>query len=96
MNKKLIGLIIVLALVLVAGGVLASGLLTRDLTGTMTFVDLEGGYWAVVSDGENYIPLNLPENYKVEGKRVTFEVVEQPDMVGIHMGGTYVEIIGGK
>ncbi len=93
MNKKLVGFITVLALVLVAGGALASGLLTRDLSGTMEFVDLEGGFWAVVSDGERFIPLGLSEEYMVEGLKVRFKVVEQPDMMGIHMAGTYVEII---
>jgi hypothetical protein len=96
MNKKIIGLVVVLTLVLITGGVLANGLLTRDLVGTMRYVDLEGGYWAVVSDGEEYIPLNLTDDYMAEGLKVTFEVVERQDVMGIHMGGTYVEIINIK
>jgi len=92
-KKSLVGLIAVLALVLVAGGALASGLLTKDLSGTMEYVDLEGGFWAVASDGERFIPLNLSDEYMVEGLKVKFKVVEQPDVMGIHMAGTYVEIL---
>lgn len=90
--KKLVGLVLVLGLV-IAGGVVASGYLTRDLEGTMEWSDLEGGFWTVAADGEHYIPVNLAEEYMVEGLTVEFKVVERPDMMGIHMGGTYVEIL---
>lgn len=93
MKKRLVILAAILVIVLAAGGVLASEYLTRSLTGEMKYVQLEGGFWAVVSDGENYIPINLSDDYTIEGLKVRFKVVERPDIMGIHMNGTYVEIL---
>lgn len=89
----MVGFITILALILVAGGAMASGRLTRDISGTMEYVDLEDGFWAVASDGDRFIPLNLSEEHMVEGLKVRVKVVEQSEMMGIHMAGTYVEII---
>ena len=40
---------------------------------TVRFLNLEGGCWTIVRDGstQNYLPTNLAQEYKVDGKRVT-------------------------
>lgn len=92
--KRKVFIALLAAVVLVAGGVIATGLLTRDISGTVTYVELEGGYWAIKDDrGNTYIPLNLEQKWQQEGLRVRFRVVEKPDLAGIHMDGTYVEIV---
>ncbi|MTI95471.1 MAG: hypothetical protein FH749_08265 [Firmicutes bacterium] len=89
-------IVVSLVFLLLIGGAVIAGNLMRDLTGTMTYVELEGGFWAVESGDELYIPTNLDDEYMKEGLVVSFKVVERPDMVGIHMSGTYVEIIDSK
>ncbi len=63
--------------------------------GTITFVDLEGGFYGIVTDaGDSYLPINLDEDYEEDGLRVDFigEVVE--DHVDIYMWGIPIELMG--
>ena len=63
-------------------------------TGVVTYIDLEGGFYGVVSDdGEKYDPINLGAEFQVDGLRVSFEVKIREDMVSTHMWGTLVEIV---
>ncbi|HQD27180.1 MULTISPECIES: DUF333 domain-containing protein [Methanoculleus] len=63
-------------------------------TGTVTYVDLEGGFYGIVADdGEDYLPLNLNETYRVDGTRITFAGEIARDTVTIQQWGTPVEII---
>ena len=69
--------------------------------GTVRYIDLEGGFWGIVSDdGKHYDPSNLAQEYQQEGLRVAVEAVVL-NRVGIHMWGTIIEIkaitkIGGQ
>ncbi len=89
---------------LVAGAVLACGCLGQDAAnqeqqivaanGTITYVDLEGGFYGIVAeDGTRYLPLNLSEEYRVDGMNVTFVASVQEDTVTIQQWGTPVEIL---
>lgn len=61
--------------------------------GTVTYVDLEGGFYGIVTDdGRNYLPGNLSEEYRTDGLRVQFSADVQGDVTGIQMWGTPVEI----
>ncbi|WP_214020982.1 DUF333 domain-containing protein [Methanoculleus sp.] len=63
-------------------------------TGTVTYIDLEGGFYGIVADdGERYLPLNLNETYRVDGMRLTFVGELALDAATIQMWGTPVEII---
>lgn len=93
MKKKIICIVVIFVLLLGTGSVLASSLLTRTLSGTMQYQDIEGGFWVVISNGKSYIPINLTEKYMVEGLEVKFQVVDLSDLAGIHMHGSYVEIL---
>ncbi len=83
----------------IAGGCLAvvDGLGRQDRvfgSGTITYVDLEGGFYGIVADdGSRYLPLNLPEEYRLDGLRITFVGELKGDTATIQQWGTPVEII---
>ena len=61
--------------------------------GTVTYIDLEGGFYGIVTDdGKEYFPLNLEESLKVNGTRVAFDADVREDTVTIQQWGTSVEI----
>lgn len=63
-------------------------------TGTVQFVELEGGFYGIVTDdGQRYDPTNLAEAYQEDGLRVRFRARERDDMASIRMWGSIVEII---
>ncbi len=62
--------------------------------GTVKYISLEGGFYGITTDdNKNLDPLNLPKEFQVDGKRISFKYVEKKDMASIHMWGTIVEII---
>lgn len=62
-------------------------------TGTVTYVDLEGGFYGIVTDdGTRYLPLDLPGEYRTDGMRVTVTAVPAKDTVTIQQWGTPIEI----
>ena len=66
---------------------------TVATNGTVTYIDLEGGFYGLVTDdGRNYLPGNLPAEYRQDGLRVQFSADVQEDVAGIQMWGTPVEI----
>ncbi|MCQ1538879.1 DUF333 domain-containing protein [Methanocalculus taiwanensis] len=61
--------------------------------GTIHYFDLEGGFYGIVSDtGEQYLPVNLAEELKVDGTAVTFTGVPEDDSVTMYMWGTPIRI----
>ena len=59
-------------------------------TGTMTYLNFEGGFYGIVADdGEHYDPTNLPSEFKVDGLRVKFKGKIRDDLVSFRMWGTY-------
>lgn len=63
-------------------------------TGTIQYIDLEGGFYGIVADNnEHYLPLNLPEVFRVNGLRVRFVAKIRNDVMTIYMWGTPVEIL---
>jgi hypothetical protein len=62
-------------------------------TGTVKFVDLEGGFYGIVGDdNKQYEPMNLEQTYQKDGLRVRFQAKIRQDMASIHMWGTIIEI----
>jgi hypothetical protein len=62
-------------------------------TGTVVYVRLEGGFYGIIgNDGKRYYPLNLPEEYRVDGLTVRFEGVLRSDVATFHMWGTPIEL----
>ncbi len=61
--------------------------------GTVTYVDLEGGFYGLVTDDGNYLPLNLNETWQVDGMNVTFVAGVQENTMTIQQWGVPVEVI---
>lgn len=65
--------------------------ISNMMTGTIRYVNLEGGYYNIFSDnGREYHPVNLPREYRRHGLRIAFRAVLSK-RVGFP-SGIYVEI----
>jgi inhibitor of cysteine peptidase len=63
-------------------------------TGTIVWLDLEGGFWGIIGDdGEHYDPINLDSDFQDEDLRVYFEAKIRTDLGSFHMWGKIVEIL---
>ncbi|HWQ67066.1 MAG TPA: cache domain-containing protein [Methanospirillum sp.] len=61
--------------------------------GRVTAIDLEGGFFGIqTADGVDLHPVNLAEQYKVDGLIVNGSAVPEPDMVSIGMWGQLVRL----
>jgi heat shock protein HslJ len=62
-------------------------------TGTVQYIDLEGGFYGIIADdGTHYYPLNLPAEFALDGARVTF-TAQQEDVATTAMWGIPVTIL---
>lgn len=97
MNKHL--LIIGTIFLLIFGGL--SGCLQKSIiegTGTIKYIDLEGGFYGIISDTSffgfnSFDPINLPLEFQEDGLRVKFKARILWNQVSIHMWGLIVKII---
>jgi len=88
MKTKL--LLLILFIFLFAGCGQAQSIITG--VGEVRYMEFEGGFYGIVSDqGDKYLPLNLEEEYKKDGLRVSFEIVPA-DVMTLQMWGNPVEI----
>jgi hypothetical protein len=63
-------------------------------SGTIRFINLEDGFFGIVGDdGNRYDPINLEEEFRVDGLRVEFKLKKRPEGVSIHMWGIPVEVL---
>jgi hypothetical protein len=62
--------------------------------GTVTWVDLEGGFWGIkADDGKHYDPLgSLPKEFRKDGLKVRFEATVEKDAMSFHMWGKIIKI----
>jgi len=64
-----------------------------NFTGTVTHLDLEGGFFAIVTDdGTKLDPVNLPPEMRKNGLRVQGTARKAESSIGVHMWGTRIEI----
>ena len=64
------------------------------ITGTVKYVDLEGGFYGLVTDAEQKLdPVNLPDAFKEDGLRIQARVEQAKGRVSTHMWGPLVRII---
>jgi inhibitor of cysteine peptidase len=62
-------------------------------SGTVTYQDLEGGFYGILGDdGRKYEPLDLDARYRENGLRVAFEATPAKDAVSTRMWGTPVNL----
>jgi heat shock protein HslJ len=72
---------------------LSTGYTHITSTGTVQYIDLEGGFFGIVADdGTHYYPLNLPAEFSLDGARVTF-TAQQEDVATTAMWGIPVTIL---
>jgi hypothetical protein len=65
-----------------------------QILGTVTFKDLEGGFYAIESfDGKKYDPINLPESFRKDGLKVRVTARPQRDVMSFRMYGEIIEVI---
>lgn len=63
------------------------------VTGTVLYVDLEGGFFGIVAeDGKQYEPVNLPDEFQLDGSPVEVKAIPKRDAVGIHQWGRIIVI----
>jgi len=64
-----------------------------QVTGTVRYLDLEGGFYGIVTDdGAKLDPVNLPEELQKDGLRIRAWVEELKDRVSFHMWARLVRI----
>jgi len=64
------------------------------VTGTVRYIDLEGGFYGFVTDdGKKLDLVNLPAEFQKDGVRLQARVEEVPDHVSLRMWGRPVRII---
>ncbi|MEW5842131.1 MAG: hypothetical protein AB1775_02570 [Bacteroidota bacterium] len=62
--------------------------------GTVVHGGVEGPAFGIrTDDGKNFDPINLPIEFQVYGKRISFKYIVRNDLTSTHMWGTIVEII---
>lgn len=63
-------------------------LLMCSLSLFVRFIDLEGGfYWIITDSNKSYYPINLDQEFQEDGLIVWFEAKIRKDIATIHMGG---------
>ncbi len=64
-----------------------------NTTGTVTYKDLEGGFYGIVgTDDTRYDLMNLPDDFSIDGTEVRFTAYPRDDMMSFHMWGSIIEI----
>ncbi len=62
-------------------------------TGTVVLVELEGGFYGIVTEsGERYDPINLPEEFREDSIPVYFEGIPKEEVVTFRQWGTPLEL----
>ena len=65
-----------------------------QIVGKSRYIGLEGGFWAIESDdGQNYTPINMPEQLKTDGATVKMRAQIIHGAVSISMYGEAIRIV---
>ena len=68
---------------------------SKRITGTVKYQPIATGFWGIIDDkGNEWRPVNMPEQLKQEGKKVTLTIREADEGFSIFMWGTPVEVLG--
>ncbi|MFX1575508.1 MAG: hypothetical protein ACFFB0_22455 [Promethearchaeota archaeon] len=63
-------------------------------TATITYLNIEGGFYGIVGDdGNHYDPIRLPGFFKLDGLRVEFLALRRDDLTSFHMWGIIIQIL---
>jgi hypothetical protein len=62
--------------------------------GTIVFLRFEGGFYGILSDdGGHYDPINLSQEFRGEGLRISFVAKICKGLISYHMWGSLIEIV---
>jgi hypothetical protein len=67
--------------------------------GTVKYLNSEGGFYGIVGDdGNHYDPLNLPQEFRIDGLRVRFTAAREraimtDNIVSFHIWGYIVRLV---
>jgi hypothetical protein len=65
----------------------------NEVSGTVTYIPLEGGFYGITGDdGKNYYPVNLEPYYEKNGTRIVFTFIPEQDVATTAMWGIPVRI----
>jgi hypothetical protein len=91
LNKD--GIVNLADLVLYCGNATSEGQTEIDEKGTVTYLGFEGGFFGIVGDdGKHYDPVDMPQEFKVDGLRVRF-TANFTDFMSYHMWGYIVRLV---
>jgi hypothetical protein len=64
------------------------------IQGTIQYINLAMGFWAILADtGEKYRPVQMPDQLKIEGKRVSIYIKPIQEEYSMEMWGTPVKVL---
>lgn len=63
------------------------------IDGEVTYMEIEGGFWAIQTDDETYEPTNLPSEYQKEKLEVTIAANLEENKVSHRMVGPIISIV---
>lgn len=65
----------------------------QGITGTVSYIDLEGGFYGILGDdGRHYDPVDLPKPFRQNGLRVNFWPDACRDCASTHMWGSIIRL----
>jgi hypothetical protein len=65
-----------------------------NISGTVTYVKLATGFWGIIGDdGQEWRPVNMPEQLKLEGRKVQVKAIEVDEGASIFMWGMPIRIL---
>lgn len=68
--------------------------MAKRITGKVVYETISGGFWGIVADnGKEYRPIEMPNQLKSKGARVSVVVKKVDEGMSIFMWGEPVEII---
>lgn len=64
------------------------------ISGTVTYINLATGFWGIMGeDGQEWRPINMPEQLKLEGRKVEIKAIGVDEGASIFMWGTPIRIL---
>jgi hypothetical protein len=91
MKKQILTLVFFILPGVVLCGCIDNNIVTGE--GVIRYIELEGGFYGIISEDQRYDPINLPEDFKEDGLKIEFKLKILKDRASIHMWGKIVEII---
>ena len=68
--------------------------MAKRIQGKVVYQTLSGGFWGVIGDnGKEYRPIEMPNQLKTEGARVSIVIKKAREEMSVYMWGEAVEVV---